>query len=925
MRPLSLRIQGIGPFAGEEYIPFEELGENGLYLVSGDTGAGKTTIFDAICFALFGKVSGEVRDSATLRSDYAQPSQESRVTLVFSQSGENYTVVRMPSYLRPKLRGKGTVMSTAWACLTLPDGSQIEGEREVTAHIEELLGLDREQFKQTAMLAQGEFLRLLLANTKERSEIFRKIFGTEIYSELQERLRQETVMRRTDCEEAEKSIRRELSGIELACEDADCPTTQDIRRHMEGDCLYEAGNLLKLLKEWLSDRKICLEKHKTESRQLDELADQVNQGISRLSQENMRRRQLEDEEQKLARHKIQEAAQKKEADFLAQAERTERICRPAWDRKEQAQEAFILQRKRLEKMQEKKEALSLELPRLEKALRQSQEGENRRREQAEELSRRTAVLPARKDACQSLLRIRQEQTKAEEMMNREQASYERQEKIYRKCNSEYESLELSFYREQAGLLAAGLAEGQPCPVCGSLEHPAPAVLSGEAVKEEQVRQAKKTVDDARDVLQTLSLRLSERKTVLEQLRVRCDEAYVRLDGWDEMRIRAEEQDIAQKQHALQAEEEQAARCAREYAECERQLLPLDGELENQRKQVDEAERNREEAEKCWRVCLQEAGLNEEEEYHRFLLSQQERQRREAACGQYRDEGLRLEAGIQKLKEALDKDRHQKRAEGYVQLLHACDNVCKEENAALYDPDDLEKLENCLQNSNARLIQKRRAMTEADAALGHRIAVNERIAERLERELTEYGKRKRQWELYADLSSTAGGELKGQEKLAFEQYVQAFYFEQIVDQANRRLIRMSSGRYELSRVSEAATRRSRAGLELEVTDYYTGKKRPVSSLSGGEAFQASLSLALGLSDVVQNMTGGVRIETMFVDEGFGSLDREAMDLAVGTLKELAQENFLVGIISHVEELKERIPKKILVEKQDKGSHIRLVIS
>ena len=309
MRPLHLEIRGIGPFAGVEQVPFDRLSEGGLYLITGDTGAGKTTIFDAVCFALFGEVSGEVRESGTLRSDYAKPEQESQVVFRFEQNGLEYVITRTPAHERPKLRGTGTIKQPAGAQLKLPDGVIIDGEREVTRRVEEILGLDRSQFKQMAMIAQGEFLKLLLANTKDRSAIFRKIFATGLYSELQERLRQEASEWKKRCEETERSIRQYLNDVQLEPEGQEtCSQTASLRELLERAGLDEAEQIPGLLKEWLSHQKKQLQIMEEEASIHDQQSQKVTEALTRVAQENRQKRQLIQEQTRYEQHREQEPA-----------------------------------------------------------------------------------------------------------------------------------------------------------------------------------------------------------------------------------------------------------------------------------------------------------------------------------------------------------------------------------------------------------------------------------------------------------------------------------------------------------------------------------------------------------------------------------------------------------------------------------------
>lgn len=913
MRPLHLEIRGIGPFAGVEQVPFDRLSEGGLYLITGDTGAGKTTIFDSVCFALFGEVSGEVRESGTLRSDYAEPSQDSQVVFRFEQNGQEYVISRNPAYERPKLRGKGTAKQLAGAQLTLPDGTVIDGEREVTRRIEEILGLDRSQFKQMAMIAQGEFLKLLLAGTKDRSAIFRKIFGTGLYSDLQDRLRQETSEWKKRCEETERSIHQYLNDIQLEPEGQEnCPQTEALRGLLGRAGLDEAEQIPVLLAEWLAAQQAHLRSMEQEAASLQEKSQKVTEALTRVEQENKQRRQWVAEQERYAQHKMQEETWQQEERFLERSDRVEQVCRPLWQQRRDGQGNLQRQEILLQKKQREKAALDEALPSLLAAKEEAVAQEAKRQAMREQLAARKAELPGRKTLLQQLQQRQRQLMAAEQTLERMEREYLHQEEQYRRKTTTYMECQQMFLRQQAGVLASRLQAGVACPVCGSLEHPAPAHLEDQVIEERQVQQAQEKMNEAQENLRALGAQLQSQRTLAQQLKTQCQEWLVQLGDWNAEKIRQEEANILQTEQQLRMQEQKAAQAVRDYEECQKKLLPLEGELDNQASQVQAAKTAVEAAEAAWLAGLAQEALSDEEEYAHYVLEPAEKTRRKKACQTYRDTGSKLAGSLQKLQELVEEAEKQRKSCGYEQWIDGKEISWSGE-----------QLEAALHQVDRDLAQSRSQAERSRGILRQRIATNERVNTQLQKQMEKRRQQMSKWELYADLDRTAGGNLKGQERLALEQYVQAFYFDQIVERANRRFHEMSGGRYQLGRRQEASNRRSMAGLELEVMDYYTGKCRPVASLSGGEAFQASLSLALGMSDVVQSMAGGIRVEAMFIDEGFGSLDREAMDLAVSTLKGLAEDNFLVGIISHVEELKERIEQKILVEKGTEGSHIRLI--
>lgn len=925
MRPLHLTLSAFGPYAGRVEIPLEQLGERGLYLITGDTGAGKTTIFDAITYALYGEPSGDNRDPSMFRSKYAQPNTPTWVELVFSYGGQTYTVRRSPEYERPAKRGGGTTLQRAEAELHLPDGRLVTKTREVTGEIVNIIGLDRSQFAQIAMIAQGDFLKLLLADTRSRQEIFRKLFPTRGYMVFQEKVKSESGALQRECEAARASVKQYIDGVLCPRED---PMYPQWERAWAGELpIQETVELLETLLD--QDR----ERDTQCSEELEQLDGEWKAVTALLAKA---------EELEKAQSQLEEAQARRET------------CVGLWEAAQQQLEAQTAQASQWEGLRAQLADLEAELPRYQELdqLRQNltaqtqsirqqstwleeQENEQRRREKELELWRqeRTGL----EEAGAQRERLLGQQTRAQEQSQRleelstllagcrqARVNLENAQKRYgvarqkaQAAQEDYTGKNQAFLDEQAGILAQQLAEGQPCPVCGSLTHPTPAQLSPGAPTEEELNRAKQAWETAQQTASTWSVEAGKARTALEEReqRLRSQMAHVLPEQGADQPLDQVAQSIQEAQRKAQEALDQVRGQLGQVEAALARKRQLDTQIPQQEQRLGELEQAIASARE------QLAGANSRREELEGQIHALEGQLRYPQADQARQEQGKLNGELQRLEEA--QTQAQRQANAAQLALTGAEEAVKQLTQLVEQsqPVDVEA-----QRARSQELTLRRAqLTAVQRELHTRLTTNRTALEQIQGKTAQLAQLEQRYTWVRTLSNTVNGTLPGKEKIALETYVQMTFFDRILRRANLRLLVMTGGQYELKRRREAAGSRGQSGLEMDVIDHYNGTERSVKSLSGGESFQASLALALGLSDEIQSSAGGIRLDTMFVDEGFGSLDEESLGKAMGALGDLAQGNRLVGIISHVSELKEKIDKQIVVRKdRTGGSRVEIVV-
>ncbi len=951
MRPLKLTISAFGPYAGRTVLDLDSLGDNGLYLITGDTGAGKTTIFDAITYALYGAASGDNREPGMFRSKYAEPDTPTEVELVFAYDGRIYTIRRNPEYERPKSRGEGVTKQKAEAELRLPDGRVITRPREVDGAVRDIMGVSRQQFMQISMIAQGEFLKLLLASTEDRKAIFRQIFKTDLYRDLQDRLKREANLLVRQCGETRASLEQYISGIAV---EEDHPLVTELEKARAGQLpTAETAALLEELIREDEERGAGLRAALEETAQA--LA-QVNERIGRAETRERIRAEVEraaaERETERKRHGLlrevleQRRGQVPERDKAAERKALLEGELPRYDKLaklEELQSAAAAARDRGER------ELTGLLGRIDRdtaALRRRQEelkrlvgaGEKRHRLEIE----RMLQIGKREGAERFLLAERELREKRDQLKS-EQARYLSVSESSARAAQTYESMERAVLDQQAGVLARTLEEGKPCPVCGSVAHPRPAELPADAPTEQQLKKAKADAEREKRTAHTLSAVCMMTKAELEEKtegvlmsaarrwtelpetegvlpteeEIEAFAAGVMERGEEEaraftdgLRKRAEEEVrlVSESLSALEEEIRAAEADFERYGELEKELplaaealAGLTAETEEKKKELAALAASMDER------AAQIAGEKE-------TLAFPDRR---AAAAQIEELGRTVARMDRERSQAEESFRESdKKLEGLEEKIRALSQQLTDREESDREQDLRER----------ETLAAAREAAEGEARQVHaRLQINTAARDniRAKREKLEGLEKRCAW--MKALSDTANGTLAGKEKVMLETYIQMTYFDRIIARANTRLMVMSGGQYELKRRTAAEDFRSQSGLDLDVIDHYNGTERSVKTLSGGESFKASLSLALGLSDEIQSSAGGVKLDTMFVDEGFGSLDEESLDQAMRALSALADGHRLVGIISHVAELKNRIDRQIVVTKaRSGGSRAEIVV-
>lgn len=935
MRPLKLTISAFGPYAGRTELDMDRLGESGLYLITGDTGAGKTTIFDAVAYALYGEASGENREPGMLRSKYADDDTPTFVELLFSYRDEKYLVRRNPEYERPAKRGNGKTLQKADAELTMPDGRVIAKVRDVNAAVKTILGVDRSQFSQIAMIAQGDFLKLLLADTRERQGIFRDLFHTRPYQALQDRLREESGKLGKEWEKEKNSIAQYIRGI--VC-DPDGEFSLRLQKAKEGE--LPLSEILDLLSEILSgDRKETEETEEIRAeaekrledvkRELDRLEEfkKAGEQLSRVrkAKEECRIRLLKAKEEKKA-----EEGRKQEQEDLSRREAALQAELGEYELLEKREKELLAVEKEKERLHEDCGKIQEQLRRqteLLLALKEEREGCSHAGEQKERLQREKEQA----DAEQAELRSFAEELKKYRELLKEfyacQEDYRRAAEEAERIADNYRRKNRAFLDGQAGILAEGLREGEPCPVCGSLHHPSPAFQSGKAPSEAELKEAQKAAEEAQQKAAEASEKAGSRRGGLEEKRKSLTERLRSLLGETECRKLEEscageelflpgavwEAGLTQRWNGLREKREKLLLGMKREEEALKKRTELDGRiLKEENVFAKMQERLSEEKQK-------QAALGSRGEALYAQIKERKGRLQYAGHREALEEKKRLEMRKKQLeriseqvqKELTEAEAQKSRLEGEEEQLIK----------SLAGKDAGE--EGILKEEKERLLLHCAALREKEKELHARISRNSDAQRELEKETRAQQDLEKKWGWVRALSNTANGNIPGREKMMLETYIQTTYFDRIIRRANLRFLTMTGGQYELERSREGGAK-SQSGLELNVIDHYNGTKRSVRTLSGGESFKASLCLALGLSDEVQSQAGGIRLDTMFVDEGFGSLDEESLRQAIQTLMGLAESRRLVGIISHVGELKEKIDRQILVEKgRTGGSKVTLI--
>ncbi|NLD19255.1 MAG: SMC family ATPase [Clostridiales bacterium] len=913
MRPLKLTVSAFGPYADKTVIDMESLGETGLYLITGDTGSGKTTIFDAITFALYGEASGNMREPNMMRSKYAETGTPTQVELEFSYRGRIYNVKRNPEYLRPAKKGGGMTTQGADAQLTGSDGTVVTKTREVTKAITGIIGVDRSQFSQIGMIAQGDFRELLFAGTEKRKSIFSKIFRTENYEKFQKIVREEASATHRKCVALRSSIEQYIDGIDCH---GDPVLESEVIKAREG--LLTSADTMELLesliaqdtekKLFMSGKEKCLEK------KLDDVKSKLAKGEERTKlQESLTNGKKQLEIRLLKEDGLKRALEEAKAgDEKIKKLDSELISMdmelPQYDELEEARAALSTARKDIGTKKKGLESEIRAISTMETKMAGQKEEEKTLADAGEKknaLGGKKASIEESKGKLTALHDDMDAYAEAKALYISAQKNYENVQKKADELSEKYNNMNRAFLREQAGLIAETLEEGQPCPVCGSINHPSLAVKSIEAPTEADLKEAKEERERAGLKAQQASREASRLKGSLEEQENSISERIKQLmeadsieEGRDKIPVLIEKlsQQIEGLDDQIEDEEERIKR-----KKALEKLIPAQQESINEKAEItaklrediaalDSRIKSLEKGEKTISEKLKYESRIEAEKKQREFKTQKlfiEKQSKDArdSWDSFAKEKAVLEGKIEELKEQLQK-------------------------TAIVDVEGL-------RSEEGELTREKSSIAGEISRVQVWLATNESVKAKILEKSSELESIEEEYALVKNLSDTVSGTLAGKEKIMLETYIQMKYFDRIIARANTRLMMMSHGQYELKRRRETAGRMSQSGLELDVLDHYNGTERSVKTLSGGESFKASLSLALGLADEVQSCAGGIRLDTMFIDEGFGSLDEDSLQQAVQTLAGLTEGHRLVGIISHVGELKDRIDKKIIISKEKLG--------
>ena len=1057
MRPTKLIISAFGPYAETmPEIDFTQFEERGLFLISGDTGAGKTTIFDAICFALYGTTSGTYRDTKNLRSEYAKEGVESYVDFYFTHQGKNYHVWRQPGYERRKLRGTGTVTVKEKAVLYEEGKVPVEGLNNVNAAVIRLLNIDEKQFKQISMIAQGEFWNLLNAKTEERTEILRTIFQTNGYKNIEFKLKERMDESYKAKMRAESSIVQYFGDVVADENDEKAEELRELQRRASGaGSAWNVGEMLSMIEAILESDQEKLQLRSNELELAKEKRDKIKAELATAKDNNSiiekaaalqtEKKELEEKRQTIENlvllvNKQRDARRNVYplySNWTAKAGE-----RSATDRKVRGGEQLLVQKqenaagaeKALKEAQAQKETAE-ELRKKADKISEEEPLYQRRDELTNAIKRliknaelldgqRVKIESAEKSLAERILSLRssvdalknkpEEQAKASirmdkitDLRNRMLVIQNEQLPLLIKNQNEYLNKKDEFSKERdlydrgvrrreqaerilencrAGILASGLEEGQKCPVCGSVHHPEPARLPEQVVTEEELKNLKseessllEKKNKAMAEVESARASFGEAGKWLKSAVIEClrNPVLQRDDrNWEEFKIKelmvplselkkeADEEDRSLKEQLAgldsdcaklkkdrelldkaQGEETQKLNESKERYLSQKQQNEKDtveretalkaiGELrfkdwerakesrdaaskEADRivSKIEEAQKNKETADKEVAAlkatiltlkenlaaqkeeedklrkeldhALTEHGFESDDQMKEFAVSEKEITASEKVINEYKQ---KAETNKVRLAEA------EKEAEGRERIdVEALENVSLEQDKCVKEISD---------HVNA---------------IEYRIRINREKRDNISGQRVKYEEASHQNAVHTRLHNLVKGQT-GNGKITLEQYIQASGFDGIIAAANRRLKPMSDGQYELYRQEDSLGKRSNTFLNLEVLDNYTGHRRPVGNLSGGESFKASLSLALGLSDTVSSNLGGIQMDALFVDEGFGTLDRKSIENAMDILVNLSGANKLVGIISHREELMENIPQQIRVTKTKNGSTI-----
>lgn len=1003
MMPISLTLSAFGPYPDTITIDFESFQEDGLFLITGPTGSGKTMIFDAMIFALYGKTSGQIRQTDSLRCDHALNEIPTFIEFSFSLHQQNYTIKRNPKYY---LEGKKTPKQPS-ALLTLPDGKMVEGIKEVNQKMISLLGVDDQQFKQICMIAQGEFTKLIMASSDEREKVLRELFHSETYQKLEEKLKvhlktyqdkydlllnkRKDLMQELQVEDHQEYLSKQTKLIASQQKEYD-DLKKDLDQKKEQLQLYRLQNQrliqLKDLKQQFQD----LKKQENDYQELNKTVDTLKKAqetnylyISYIKQQKkLQTLKLNQEDFLKQLKKLEKDYQEKkvQADFLTVKQQTkEKLQNQIQETKQLINQIYQYQNdyQNLQTLKQQYRMLDEEHKLF---LKKKEKFENGLQRDQERIQSEQQVQSKYELIKQQYVRLNEQKVKVHQLsdyydqilkLNENKSDLQEEYTVVEKQvdheKMQYNQMEKLYFRKQAGIFALQLKEDQPCPICGSLHHPHPAQIEKEDITKEKLDQQAKKVKQQehrlQDILQKILLSNQKKEMLVKQTKQLSSELNIQeeiskeifikeLDhlSKDEKRMKKEylelqdelkyiqklKKSVALSLKDMSTYESKELKQAQSLENIQVQIHQLSGKLDDSLRQyeIGEVNKNYQQVQKEYRqLSLEIETIQQDYEKvkNKYLeiktkissLNQQIIQEQEiydeldnkyhTALDAFinEEEFLNLKTQINQIS-ILEK----KYQDYLISLKSLNEQIISLENEVKDSTYvDLSSLSETIKEVNQQLREKNDDLEKLkiDYSLKEKMIKDiQKINQQLEKDEDTYQR-------YLDLYNLASG--KNNARVSIERYVLATYFENMLIYANVIMKQLSQGRYQLLRKDDAGKGRSQQGLELDVFDQESGNIRSIKTLSGGESFKAALSLALGLSRMVQDYAGGIELNTLFIDEGFGSLDSQSLDQAMNCLMELHHENKLIGIISHVSDLKDRIERQLVVERKQKQSVIWMI--
>ncbi|MFM2587069.1 AAA family ATPase [Vibrio sp. TBV020] len=1011
MKPLTLTLQAFGPFAKTELIDFTQLGSNPLFLINGPTGSGKTSILDAICFALYGETTGNERQGGQMRCDQAALNLPTEITLEFALNNKRYRVTRSPEQEAPKARGEGTTTRKHTASLyEITDEERLITSKtaQVKTDVTSLLGLNESQFRQVMVLPQGKFRELLLASSKEREAIFGQLFQTDIYKKIEYTLKDRALSISKSKDQFDNQIRGALQVGEVSSEQelqeklthvseqsAQAKTLEQIalEKLNQIKAKLQHSNALNEQFVKLEQATVALQTHFEKKASIIELSSTLERAVQAgkleapYSSWQSIIKQVSEFERKLATLKGEQehlqTTRKQSKDKLQQAtleaenlpalnEQLFKLDQTKIKLTEQAQQQLNvegLERKRAEQQQTLVKYIGLKEKLVSDAQKGTAELEQARKDVTEKVALEAEIVSTQRLTLDlnKLASLRLELENLSKHTEAKQLIKQQLQTVLTEKQKFADQTELSWHNAQAAVLAQKLEQDQPCPVCGSCEHPSPASFAGNEVSKQQVQvarqeervaldnvnqasneleqhlvqceQQRKMVSSAESELgehaginvaqleqqlvqqklrleQLSAIDLAKMEQMVEELNQRCSNGETKINQLKEEisanesaltlsiqqldKIRSEidsefhtvaeveakqtqlQQTVVQIKQALEAAQSHTQQVIIQCSNVESQIVTHNELLTKSFEQ-------RQSAEQEWLTALQKTSLTSEQQFLEYRCTQQQLEQWQQEITQYNHTTVQLEQTISDLSQTLND----------------------------VERPNLEEEQQLVQQEEAQYQHKRTELDTVQSLL-HRL---EKVAQDIAQLHEKNSKLEAEYKVYGTLYDVASG--KTGSRVSLHRFVLGVLLDDVLIQASQRLSIMSRGRYQLVRKTEGFKGSAGRGLDLSVEDGYTGKVRDVATLSGGESFMAALALALGLSDVVQSYSGGIRLETLFIDEGFGSLDPESLDLAMQILIDLQQSGRIIGVISHISELKEQMSLRLDVEPSRVGSTIRLV--